>query len=186
MAIWGCLPCLVCQELGRAAMERKKRKESKGGGWGRRHIPNLLPQKKWGKRKMWLKKEVCAGDSEKTGEWLLAGKNAFFFPVMRDKQTYNLTCGMSQSEVLDKNRVKVPWNLLFNNKNSTVYTCMNHLSYSQPLPGQTSSITDPQSGDNYQVTRVALEVRPSSHTPPCWDASARMSTPGLIALSISN
>lgn len=57
---------------------------------------------------------------------------------------------------------------------------MGHLSLSQPLLDQMSSITDPLSGDNYQLTGVALEVEALIPHAPLLTC---ISTHGLIALS---
>lgn len=107
MAIWGCLPCLVCQELSWAAMGRKERKQSWGGGWGETTIPNLLhkaPEKpEWGKRKMWLRKKDFLGVSKKHKEMIADWKKRLnCFTSMWDKQTYNLVCGMSLSGAVNK------------------------------------------------------------------------------------
>lgn len=155
MAIWGCLPCLVCQELSWAAMERK---ESQGGGWGEGAIPNVMPKApenpEWGERKLWLKKGGLCGRLWKDREMIAYWKELFCYARKMD----NLICWMSQSETADKKGVTVlKWPFYMTRKALYLYMC--HLSSSQPLLDQMSSITDPLSGDNYQLTRAALEVR---------------------------
>lgn len=65
---------------------------------------------------------------------------------------------MSQSEVVDKKKGNSAPKRPFTGPKKALYVYMDHLSWSRPLLDQMSSITDPLSGDNYQLTRVALEV----------------------------
>lgn len=121
LAIWGHLPCLVCQELSRAAMERK---ESQRRGWGESAIPNLLPKApentEWRKRKMWPRKEDCVRDSERS-YCLLEKKPAFFSCYVRqpDFQTDLLNVSVWSGWQKKKGTSALKWPFIWPKKSTT-------------------------------------------------------------------